>query len=135
MRNIYLTSTFRHEWNRNFNPLIGQVLLETGFSCHLPKMYEPEKETEGDVFKRDIDGINDAEVVLAIAENESPNWGAEVGYAYGIKKPIIALADKNHQIPLVLNGMITEVVCVEDLNEVGAYIGKLSLVIRNYLRQ
>ncbi len=134
MRNIYLTSTFRHQWNRDFNPLIGEALTSVGFSCHLPTIFDPAKETAGAIFKRDIDGINDSEIILAIAENESPNWGGEVGYAYGIKKPIVALADKNHQIPLILHGMIAEVVCVDNLNDINSYIDNLSAVIKKYLR-
>jgi nucleoside 2-deoxyribosyltransferase len=133
MKNIYLSSTFRHEWNREFHPKIGNILIQNGLTCVLPIVYDPKKETEADVFQRDLDGINNSEVILAIAENESPNWGGEVGYAYGIKKPIIALANKDHKIPLMLNGMITEIFYVENLDHIDNYLERLISTIKKYL--
>lgn len=134
MYNLYLTSTFRHEWNRSFNPKIGKLLESLGFSCNLPQVYDSQKETEQEVFKRDIEGINNSEIILAIAENESPNWGGEIGYAYGIQKPIIALAQDQHNIPLILNGMITETLWVKNLDNIDEYADNLNTIIRRYLK-
>lgn len=55
--------------------------------------------TDKSVFEEDIAGIKQSNVVLAIAENESPNWGVEVGFSHGIGKKIVALAKSGHEIP------------------------------------
>lgn len=134
MYDLYLTSTFRHEWNRNFNPRIGKALIEAGFNCHLPVIFDKEKESAQDVFQRDIEGMGNSRIIFAIAENESPNWGGEVGFAYGSGKTIIALAQKGHDIPLILAGMIKEVLWVENLDEIENYIEDLKALIRRNLQ-
>ena len=60
-----------------------------------------------------------------IAENETVNWGGEVGFAYGLGKKIIALKGKRHDIPLMLRFMAENVVEADDLNDVKAYIEEL----------
>lgn len=108
MKDIYLTSTFTNPWNVKFNALIGEALESNGLSCFLPHRDTNQTGLDADKFKSDIIGIQQASILFAIAENESPNWGAEVGFAYGIGKKILALANINHKIPLICNGMISE---------------------------
>jgi nucleoside 2-deoxyribosyltransferase len=131
MNDLYLTSTFSKEWNINFNPRIGNALKEKGVVCHLPKKISTH-ENPSDIFLSDLDGINSSKCIFVIAVNESPNWGAEVGYAYSLKKPIIALTDIDHQIPLICNGMITEVVRVQNLEDINTYIDDLVAIIKKY---
>ena len=133
MSDLYLTSTFTKEWNVNFNPLIGEALTQKGLTCHLPKKIEAEEKAH-DVFLSDLNGINSTKCILAIAINESPNWGAEIAYAFSLKKPIIALTDTNHQIPLICNEMITEVFRVSNLEEIDQYIDDLIKIIKKYQR-
>lgn len=78
-------------------------------------------------------GLSGCKTVLAIAENESPNWGAEVGYAYGRKMPIVGLARRDHQIPLILNGMMSETVRVDDLDLIADYLKPLEEALRRHL--
>lgn len=126
MKDIYLNSTFKNKWNIEFNVKIGEALVEKGITCHLPrKKTNNQERSDIEIFNQDMEGIKNSLVVLSIALNESPNWGAEIGYAYGIGKPILALTDKNHEIPLICKGMIKEVVTVSDLDSIGEYIDLL----------
>lgn len=51
--------------------------------------------------------------------------GGEVGYAFGINKRIIALKSKDHEIPLILKHMISDVVEVDNLDNIEGYIDEL----------
>ena len=125
MRNIFITSTLHSDWNEAFNPKLCEVLELKGLHCHLPQRDTNQVGPFEDKFQQNIKGIKDAQKLLCIAENESVNWGGEVGFAYGIKKKIIALKNKEHEIPLMLRYMITDTVEVDDLNNIESYIDEL----------
>ncbi|MFA6514911.1 MAG: nucleoside 2-deoxyribosyltransferase [Candidatus Paceibacterota bacterium] len=133
MKNIYLTSTFTNQWNVEFNPKIGEALEKSGITCYLPHRDTNQEEKDEILFSQDIRGIEESSLILAIALNESPNWGAELGYAYGIKKQIIILTNENHLVPLICNGMKTEIVQVNDLNQIEEYIDLLVEKIKKLL--
>lgn len=135
MKDIYLTSTFTDQWNVEFNHKIGNELEKKGISCYLPHRDTDQKNgTDKQKFTQDIEGINDSEMILAIASNESPNWGAELGYAYGIKKPILALSDKNHVVPLICKGMLTDTIQVDDINIIEDYMDLLVEKIKSFAK-
>lgn len=134
MKDIYLTSTFTNEWNMAFNPKIGEALERKGIKCHLPRKNINQERTDGDVFIQDIEGINNSSMILAIGLNETPNWGAEIGYAYGIKKTVIALTDKEHNIPVICKGMLNEVIRVENLDLIDEYIELLVNKIKDFIK-
>lgn len=125
MKDIYLTSTFTNQWNVEFNFKIGDALEAKGVTCYLAHRDTDQKGQSHEIFSQDLEGINNASMVLAIALNESPNWGAELGYTYGIKKKILALTDQDHKIPLICNGMITETLRVDNLDAIDIYIDEL----------
>ncbi|MFA6393211.1 MAG: nucleoside 2-deoxyribosyltransferase [Candidatus Paceibacterota bacterium] len=134
MKNIYLTSTFTNEWNVEFNPKIGEALEKRGITCYLPHRDTNQKEENKlKIVAQDITGIDNSSIILAVALNESPNWGAEFGYAYGIKKPILVLTNKEHNIPLICEGMTTEIIQVENLDKIEEYIELLSNKIKTIL--
>lgn len=133
MKNIYLTSTFTNEWNVEFNPKLGEALVKSGLTCHFPRKNINNERTELEVFTQDIEGINNSSMILAVGMNESPNWGAELGYAYGTKKPILILTNKEHKIPLICKMTATEIIQVEDLDNIEEYIELLSSKIRTIL--
>jgi len=133
MKNIYLTSTFTNEWNLEFNPKLGEALVNSGITCHFPRKNINNERTELEVFTQDIEGINNSSMILAVGMNESPNWGAEIGYAYGIKKPVLVLTDNTHKIPLICKGMVTEIIQVDNLDKIEEYIELLSNKIRTIL--
>lgn len=131
---IYLTSTFRHEWNRQFNLVIGEKLEAQGMACYLAHRDTDQTASPDVVFQQDLAGMDQSKIILAIAENESPNWGAELGYAYARRIPIIALAQQDHPIPLICNGMIQKVLRVPDLNMIDAYMSELLETIKEAIQ-
>jgi nucleoside 2-deoxyribosyltransferase len=133
MKNIYLTSTFTNPWNVEFNPKIGKALEDRGIICYLPHRDTDQKSGGGGIFTSDIQGIENSSIIVAVALNESPNWGAELGYAYAMKKPILALTDKTHAIPLICNGMVTKVLQVENLDLIEDYADLLSEEIKKLI--
>ena len=133
MKDIYLTSTFSNQWNIEFNPKIGEAITQNGITCNLPRKNINFERTNKEVFDQDIEGIKDSSIILAIAINETPNWGAEIGYAYGINKPILVLTDKNHQLPVICEGMITKTIRVENLDSIQEYIDSLVMEIKKLI--
>lgn len=133
MNDLYLTCTFTNPWNVEFGPKIGAALEKEGLTCYLPYRDTNQKGKAEDIFISDIQGINNSKCILAVGVNESPNWGAETGYAFGNGKPIIALTDKDHSIPLICNGMVTDIVRVENLDEPSGYIDELVSVLRKHV--
>lgn len=133
MNDLYLTCTFTNPWNVEFGPKIGAALEKAGLICYLPYRDTDQKGTPKDIFISDIHGIDDSKCILAIGVNESPNWGAEIGYAFGVRKPVIALTDKDHSIPLICNGMVTDTVLVKSMDEPSRYIDELLSALRKYI--
>lgn len=124
---IYLDSTIHHSWNRKFNPKLAKALEEKG-----TKVYLPQRDTIQDekiIFKQNRKVIAKANAVLAIALNESPNWGVEVGLSYGTGKKVIALTQIGHQIPLMAKPLFSKILEVKDLNQINDYIDRLSEII------
>jgi len=127
---LYLTSTFTNPWNVAFNPQIGKALEDLGFICYLPHRDTDQKGSEKEIFAADLEGLRNTSCVLAIALHETPNWGAELGYAYSLNKPIVALTEREHAVPLICQGMVTETVRVENLNDIDSYISSLVEILR-----
>lgn len=132
MKDVYITSTFTTEWNLEFSSKICNFLEKNDVSCYLPSRDTNQKEVDLEIFNQDIQGIENSTMIFAVALNETPNWGAELGYAYKIKKPIIALANKNHTVPLICKGMISEIIYVEDINLIEDYNDLLIEKIKFY---
>ncbi len=135
MNDIYLTSTFTNDWNVRFNPILGDAIESHKITCYLPHRDTNQKGSDEEIFTQDISGIKNAKCILAVALNESPNWGAEVGYAYQLNIPIIALTDKKHEIPLICRKMITKELRVDDLDEVREYIECLVELIHEFTKE
>lgn len=131
MNDVYLTSTFTNEWNVKFNPILGQALQTAGLACSLPEKIK-DNQVPSEIFTRDIDNLKNSKCILAVAKNESPNWGAELGFVYALKKPIIALTDVGHTIPLICSGMITEKLEVDNLDDIDTYLPKLLALIKEF---
>lgn len=131
MTDLYLTSTFTNPWNVAFNPRIGAALEAAGFSCYLPHRDTDQQGGPSVVFAGDMAGMANARCIVAVAKNESPNWGAEVGWFHASGKPIVALADEGHAIPLICNGMVSQVVNAPSLDDIDSYIDALASAIRS----
>lgn len=128
-KNIYITSTLKSEWNRNFNPLLCDKLEKKGITCHLPQRDTKQDGTELDKFSQNIEGINNSDQILAIGINESINWWLEVGYGFGSEKKIILLTDKEHSIPIMSLEMYYKILRVDKLDDIDGYIDDLVHII------
>jgi nucleoside 2-deoxyribosyltransferase len=124
MKEIYIDSTLKHDWNRNFNPQLCSALESKGLACYLPQR-DTDQTARDQVFISNKNGMDSAEFLLAVASNESPNWGVEVGYAYGQGKKVIILCAKGHEIPLMGKQMAYKIVEIEDLDDIQTYIDEL----------
>lgn len=92
---IYLAAPLFNAAERQFNVSLAWRLRDFGHTVWLPQENQPAANTpnwEAEVFAKDLEGINAADVVIASMEGPDPDSGTawEVGYAYGIKKPVIA---------------------------------------------
>lgn len=128
-KDIFITSTLKSEWNREFNPILCKKLEEKGIKVHLPQRDTFQDWTELDKFNQNIKGINNSKKVIAIWNNESINWWLEVGYSFGQNKKIILLINKDHVIPTMSLGMFSDIIEAENLNDIDVYIEELAQII------
>ena len=75
---------------RIWNAEVTEALRAAGHEVFLPQENEPGKDAAG-IFAADVGGIDRADGLVAIMDGLEPDAGTcwEVGYAYGLKKPII----------------------------------------------
>jgi len=75
---------------RTWNAEVTAALRAAGHEVFLPQEKEPGKDAAG-IFAGDVAGIDWADAVVAIMDGLDPDSGTswEVGYAYGVKKPIV----------------------------------------------
>lgn len=128
-KEIFITSTLKLQWNKDFNPILCRKLEERDVSCYLPQRDTEQDGSSESIYRQNICGIDDAGKVLAIGKNESVNWGVEVGYAFGTGKVVVLLAEKEHEIPKMATGMFSDVLRVESLDDIDGYIEKLVEII------
>jgi nucleoside 2-deoxyribosyltransferase len=75
---------------RTWNAEVTAALRAAGHQVFLPQEKEPGEDAAG-IFAADVGGIDGAGGVFAIMDAPYPDSGTswEVGYAYGVKKPIV----------------------------------------------
>jgi nucleoside 2-deoxyribosyltransferase len=75
---------------RTWNAEVTAALRAAGHEIFLPQEQEPGKDAAG-IFAADVGGIDWADGLVAIMDGPDPDSGTcwEVGYAYGVKKPIV----------------------------------------------
>ncbi|HUD10047.1 MAG TPA: nucleoside 2-deoxyribosyltransferase [Candidatus Saccharimonadales bacterium] len=127
---IYIDSTIHHDWNRNFNPKLCQALEDLGISCYLPQRDTNQQSARQSIFDQNHKAMAEADTILAVAENESPNWGVEIGYAKPFKKRVIILAQKDHHIPTMAEFLADEVCLVDNIESITDYANKLAAMLK-----
>ena len=75
---------------RTWNAEVTAALRAAGHEIFLPQEQEPGKDGPG-IFATDVGGIDWADGLVAIMDGPDPDSGTcwEVGYAYGVGKPIV----------------------------------------------
>jgi nucleoside 2-deoxyribosyltransferase len=75
---------------RTWNAEVSAALRAAGHEVFLPQEQEPDRDAAG-IFATDVAGIDWADGLVAIMDGPDPDSGTcwEVGYAYGVRKPIV----------------------------------------------
>ena len=89
-KKIFISSTLRTKWNRDYNLALCKALEERSLNCFLPQR-DVDTTNNATIANNNISAINNCKVLISVGFNESPNLGFEAGYAYGINKPIIII--------------------------------------------
>jgi nucleoside 2-deoxyribosyltransferase len=87
---IYLAGPLFSAAERNFNHELTRLLRNKRHEVWLPQEFEQRTMTAKQIFAKDVEGIDWAEVVVANMDGPDPDSGTcwECGYAYG-KKPVV----------------------------------------------
>jgi len=87
---IYLAGPLFSAAERTFNNELTRLLRNKGHEVWLPQEFEQRTMTAKQIFNKDVEGIDWAEVVVANMDGPDPDSGTcwECGYAYR-KKPVI----------------------------------------------
>lgn len=78
---------------RQWNVEATNLLAELGHDIWLPQQKEPREKSAKSIFEMDRDGIDWAEVVVAVMDGSDPDSGTawECGYAHGTKKKVVTI--------------------------------------------
>jgi nucleoside 2-deoxyribosyltransferase len=87
---VYLAGPLFSAAERNFNNELTRLLRNKGHEVWLPQEFEQRTMTAKQIFVKDVEGIDWADVVVANMDGPDPDSGTswECGYAYR-KKPVI----------------------------------------------
>lgn len=122
---IYLASPFFTSYERMRVIKVANYYRDLGHDVYVPMEHKIEnawdlsnEEWGNRVFKADIEAIQACDMVVAIlncgmTDDAGTCW--EVGYAYGLKKYIVAVIDNRVQSLMTMNA-VSEIRTISDLN-------------------
>ena len=114
MKTIYICSRLK---NQALNRRITNFLETNGFTVHLPERDTPQSDPE-EIFTGNLSAIQQCDLFLAVLKGGGLDFGFEVGYAFGLGKPILGfLEDVSYKEDPMLAGAIPKTVC--SLEELG----------------
>ena len=89
---LFLAGPLFNAAEREFNRGLRDALAAAGHEVWLPQEKEPRERGGTAIFKKDVEGIDWAEAVVANMDGPDPDSGTcwECGYAYARKKPVLA---------------------------------------------
>ncbi len=126
MKKIFITGTFRIDWNKDYNPKLAAALEMKGFKCYLPQRDTEQRGNRKSTFEQNTQGVKNADILLAIGANsQTANWGFEIGLAYAFGKPVIIITDKRNEVNLMTEGAATRIFVPENINDINGYIDNL----------
>ena len=127
MTKVYIAGPLFNQHERARLNDIAEVLESDGYDCFLPHRdqtgLDPEErgkphanlkqKTKDILFQDDISALEPADIVVAIITGQDIDSGtaAEIGYAYALKKPIIAIdANESRFRNLFVKSMISRTI-------------------------
>jgi nucleoside 2-deoxyribosyltransferase len=87
---LYLAGPLFTTAEQEFNDRLAALLRKAGYEVWLPQEHEQRDKTAREIFLKDVEGVDWADVVVANMDGPDPDSGTcwECGYAYR-KKPIV----------------------------------------------
>ncbi|MFH1017686.1 MAG: cupin domain-containing protein [Pseudomonadota bacterium] len=132
---VYLISTLKTDWNLTFNPRLCAAIEKRGFRVYLPQRDTDQRGTANEIFQRNISAIVDSHAVLFVGRNETHNCCAEAGFAFGLGKPVLALCEADHEIPVMTRGMPAHTERVSSLDRIPEYLDGLALALQRAFKK
>ncbi len=133
MRDIFITGTFRNDWNRAFNARLTEMFEAQGLVVFLPQRDSEQLGNRKETFLQDVAGIDQCKMIVAVgSRTQTANWGFEIGYAYQ-KKPVIVITDQEHPVELMPEGAVNKIITVENLDAIDEYFEELIENVKKYL--
>jgi nucleoside 2-deoxyribosyltransferase len=92
---IYLAGPLFSTPERSFNSELAKLLRDRGHEVWLPQEFEQRTMTPTQIFAKDVEGIDWADVLVANMDGPDPDSGTcwECGYAYRKKSVIVFRTD------------------------------------------
>jgi nucleoside 2-deoxyribosyltransferase len=95
---VYLAAPLFSEAERSYNASLANMLAANLFDVHLPQDLGDdtdlrEEEAQERIFAINKKALEEADIVVAVIDGADADSGTawEMGYAYGMKKPVFAL--------------------------------------------
>jgi nucleoside 2-deoxyribosyltransferase len=91
MTKVFLAGPLFTAAERSFNADLARFLEAQGLEVWLPQENEPRNRTAQAIFRKDVEGIDWADMIIACMDGRVPDSGTawECGYAFAKSKPII----------------------------------------------
>ena len=88
---LYLAGPLFTTPERDWNAALADRLTAAGHEVFLPQAHPAPEPTGEAIFRKDLDGLDWAEGVVAIMDGPDPDSGTawECGYAYAMRKPVV----------------------------------------------
>lgn len=131
MEALYITSTLHTDWNIQFNVKLSNAFEKNNIKCYLPQRDTEQHQGSEVIFTQNTKAIQESKYFLGVAKNFTPNFAAEIGYAYGLGKKIILLTDEDEDIPMIVKSMSANIIEVKHLDNVDDYIDKLLTLVKD----
>lgn len=136
MKQLFITGTFRNDWNKEFNLRLAEALEKKGLTLFLPQRDAEQLGNRKQTFQHDVAGVDNAQMIVAIGtRTQTANWGFELGYAYKTGKPIVVITDREHPVELMCEGAAAEIIIPDDIDNIESYIEDILTKIKNFYLQ
>ena len=110
---IFISSSLK---NRELNAKIAELFEKKGFKVYLPQRDTPQTDDIKTIFNANVNAIKESDIIVAVLINHGRDLAFEIGLAYGLGKPVIALASNiDYTRDEMIVGALTDV--ATDVNE------------------